>query len=337
MGRGRPTRAALYERLDAQLQELTERFGGLPSKIEAEYIWSDIWHLEAHHSTAIEGNTLVLREVQSLLDQDRAVGAKPLKDYLEVIGYSAAATWVYGEARTTGERQSGQLITTQEIRHIHHLAMTPVWQVAPHPEATDQESPGNFRQHDLRPFGAGMQPPSWPLVPEALDAWVHKVNTTQQRIATGELMPEVMAELHNRFERVHPFLDGNGRTGRLIMNLLLIRLGYPPVVILKQTRTRYLRAMQKADEGDFGPLGEIIARAMLDNLNRFVLPNIAGPAKVVPLIALADAELSIGALRAAAKRGRLDAHQASDGMWFSTRKAVTTYKNSRSRGARRDR
>lgn len=75
-GRGRPSRATVYQRLEQALAELNQRLGGLPSPKEAQTIWEDIWHQEAHHSTALEGNTLVLREVQALLDQGRAVGAK---------------------------------------------------------------------------------------------------------------------------------------------------------------------------------------------------------------------------------------------------------------------
>jgi hypothetical protein len=87
--------------------------------------------------------------------------------------------------------------------------------------------------------------------------------------------------------------------------------------------------MQKADAGDAGPLGEIIARAMFDNLNRFIIPNVAGPARLVPLASLADADLSIAALRQAAQRGRLDAVQGSDGVWRSSRKAVDQYQTSK--------
>ena len=94
-------------------------------------MWADIWHLEAHHSTALEGNTLVLREVETLLDQGKAVGAKPLREYMEVKGYGDAASWVYREAMGAGDRTADTLITVQEVRHIHHLAMTPVWQVSP--------------------------------------------------------------------------------------------------------------------------------------------------------------------------------------------------------------
>ena len=102
------------------------------------------------------------------------------------------------------------------------------------------------------------------------------------------------------------------------------------MVILKEQRTAYLRAMQQADKGDVGPLGEILARGMIDNLNRFIIPNVAGPAKLVPLAALVDSDLSLVALRAAAQRGRLDAHQRSDGQWLSTCKAVNEYRTRRS-------
>lgn len=334
MGRGRPSRATVYARLDSQLAELRDRLGGLPSPQEAGWVWDDIWHLEAHHSTALEGNTLVLREVEALLDQGKAVGAKPLREYMEVRGYGDAASWVYREAMGAGDRDAGALVTVQEIRHIHHLSMSLVWQVSPHPDAGESESPGNFRRHEIRPFEGGMTPPTWPLVPAALDEWVTATNGALARLRDGANLPECLAEVHDGFERVHPFIDGNGRTGRLVLNLVLVRLGYPPVVILKEQRAAYLRAMQQADNGDYGALGEILARAMIDNLNRFIIPSVAGPAKLVPLAALADAELSLVAMRAAAQRGRLDAFQRSDGQWLSSRKAVETYKKSRRRGAR---
>ena len=111
------------------------------------------------------------------------------------------------------------------------------------------------------------------------------------------------------FERIHPFLDGNGRTGRLLLNLILVRLGYPPAIIFKNERTKYLGAMRKADAGDLGPMGELIARSVTNNLYRFVIPAVAGPARLVPLASLADKKsgLTANALRVAAIRGRLRA------------------------------
>jgi len=328
-GRGRPSRSTVYQRLDGALEELNERFGGLPSPREAQEIWDDIWHQEAHHSTALEGNTLVLREVEALLNRGRAVGAKPLKEYNEVQGYADAARWVYGQALEPDAWHDGRLITITEVRHIHHVAMTPVWDVAPHPEATDKESPGNFREHDIASFAEGMTPPKWPLVPAQVEQWVSEVCIFGQKIESnaelGQPLPEVLADIHNRFEAIHPFLDGNGRTGRLVMNLVLVRLGYPPIIIFKRQREAYLAALRRADTGDCGALGELIARAMEDNLNRFIVPNVAGPARLVPLAALVDADHSLAALRQAAQRGRLSAVQGPDGVWRSSRKSVAAY------------
>lgn len=334
MARGRPSRATIYARLEAAIDELRDRLGGLPSPKESESIWSDIWHSEAHHSTALEGNTLVLREVEKLLEQGRAVGAKPLEEYTEVKGYADAAQWVYGQALEPDEWTDGGLININELRRIHHMAMTPVWDVAPHEAASAQEGPGHFRHHDIRPFSGGMTPPPWPEVPALAVDWVTDVSSTGENVRTAALpapLPEELARLHNQFERIHPFLDGNGRTGRLALNLMLVRLGYPPVIIFKRQRDAYLNAMEKAGGGDYGPLGELIARAMLDNLNRFIVPNVAGPARLVPLAALADKDFSVPALRQAAQRGRLDAVQGADGIWRTSRRAVQLYKRTKHR------
>jgi Fic family protein len=333
MARGRPSRATVYARLDSAIAELSDRLGGLPSPKESEYIWSDIWHLEAHHSTALEGNTLVLREVEVLLDKGLAVGAKPLREYMEVQGYGNAARWVYAHAIDPGDWRTGGLISMHEVRQVHSLAMSPVWQVAPHLDATDREGPGMFREHDIRPFRAGMAPPSWPLVPARVQDWIDEANAAAVEVhgEGGVPLPEILARLHDGFEKVRPFIDGNGRTGRLLLNLLLVRLGYPPIIVLKQQRPAYLAALQRADDGDYGPLGEILARAMYDNLNRFIVPSLAGPARLVPLAALVDKDLSLPALRQAAQRGRLDAFQRADGVWRSSRKAVEEYRRTRQR------
>lgn len=309
------------------MAELRQRMGGLPSPAEAEGIWTSIWYQEAHHSTALEGNTLVMRQVQALLAEGRALGSKELSEYLEVTGYAAAAQWVYGHALNSGGWAAETPLTLTEVRHVHELAMGPVWGAAPHRSARPSERPGSFREHDIEPFPGGMVPPPWVRVRAAMTDWTRSLAAA----ATRANPVESLAAAHGAFERIHPFLDGNGRTGRLLLNLLLVRSGYPPAVIYTRDRTRYLQALRRADAGDPGPLGELVARAVTDNLYRFVVPALAGPNRLVPLASLASREHSLVSLRVAIERGRLKGQRGPDGQWRSTRTWLAEYLASRYR------
>jgi Fic family protein len=269
----------------------------------------------------------VLKQVEALLAEGRAVGNKELSEYLEVRGYGTAADWVYGHAIQPGEWTDHAVISITELRHIHELAMTPVWDVSPHPQASEREGPGSFREHDIQPFPGGMTPPPWPDVPALVNAWISDAQSLAGTDAA--MLPEAFASLHARFEQIHPFLDGNGRTGRLVLNLLLVRLGYPPAIIYKNARSRYLAALRRADLDEPGPLAEFLARAILDNLYKFIVPAVAGPARLVPLPSLATPNISANALRVAAIRGRLKAAKAADGTWRSSRAWFDEYTTAR--------
>jgi Fic family protein len=300
--------------------------------------------MDVHNSTAIEGNTLVLREVEALLNQGKAVGAKELKDYMEVLGYGEAAAWVYSAARPTvtspgnpNEASSeiwahDSIVTLTEIREIHRRAMAHVWTIAPHPAADDSEAPGNFRQHEILAFPGGMKPPTYPLVPSLLSSWVDHVNSIGADLhsATASIhdAPALIADCHGQFERIHPFLDGNGRTGRLLLNLIMVRLGFPPIVILKTQRRRYLNALTQTDAGNTAPLAEIIARAAIASLNT-LLPSLASNRDLLPISSFATHEISLAALRQAATRGRLHATLDQHGHWQTTHQAVQDYLNHR--------
>lgn len=322
--RGRPPRSEVYERLRLAMDDMKSRFGGLPTRIEAEPIWRDIWREEAHNSTAIEGNTLVQREVDELLDRG-VTGArrKGLTEYLIVQGYATAADWVYQSGiDPDGGWSTDELLTMHDVRQVHQMTMGLAWEIAPPPHALAEEAPGSFRQHEIEQFTGGMRPPTWTTIDAEMAAWLKSVNV----LRCDDPYPiEAIAETHAAFERIHPFLDGNGRAGRLLLNLILVRLGMPPAIIYNRQREAYLVALSRADTGDLGALAELIARAVLGNLHRLMLPKLAGPARMVPIAALAGESISAGALRSAAARGALRAEQDQLGQWHSSRANVDEY------------
>ncbi len=290
------------------------RLGGLPRADEAADIWNAIWLEEAHHSTALEGNTLVLNQVRELLAHGRAVGSKPLREYLEVEGFSKASRWVYEHAIDTHDDKA-KLVTLAEIRHVHALVVGDEWSVL---EAG--RDAGAFRAQEVQRFASGMKPPP---------AWTVGSTMTDfgDRLGAGPANEHPLIWVvgaHAEFERIHPFLDGNGRTGRLLANLLLVRLGYPPAIILKRERSRYLIALARADHGDSRPLALMLVRAAKTNLDRFIYPSVAGLAKLVPLTALASADRPFGALKAAATRNRLK-HRMLNGIIYSSKNWLDEY------------
>lgn len=328
-GRGRPSRRFLLDQINLEMSDLA-RAGGLPSAEENEQIWRDIWFEEAHNSTAIEGNTLALKQVKILLDEGRPVGNKELCEYLEVQAYAQAATWVYGQARTGVWGRDGAISRT-ELREIHRLTVQIVWAVCPpeNPPLDPRETAGNFRHHDIAPFPDGMVPPPFSDVEAHVTDWLNLVDAGPEE---GQHFLTYLARIHAGFEAIHPFRDGNGRVGRLVLNLLLVRNGYPPAVIRKMRRPAYLRAIRRADSGDFAQLTEILARAVKESLDRFLLPNLAGPAKLLPLSALERPGLNARGLRAAVEKGRLKAHRDEHGRWLSTRQWVDEYTTTRTVG-----
>jgi len=329
-GRGRPSRASIYAAVEQTTADLN-RIGGLPGPDVAGDIWAGIWYEETHNSTAIEGNTLLLKQVQALLDTGAAVGDKQLAEYLEVRGYADAAEWVYAQAsdHLTERASDTPYITMTELREIHRLVVEPAWKVQPADDLLPGETPGGFRQHNIRAFGGGMTPPDFPEIPALVSDWVRLANAEPGDAAA---LMQHLATVHAEFERIHPFRDGNGRSGRLALNLLLVRHGLAPAIIYKRDRPKYLRALDRADHGDAGPLSELIARAVKDCLGRFLLPALGGPHQLLPLAALTTTSVSALALRRAAERNALRAVRKSSG-WYSTKSWVSAYV--RGRGKRR--
>jgi fido (protein-threonine AMPylation protein) len=324
---GRPSRKDLLEALDQARIDL-QGIGGLPEPIVFQDVWAGIWTEETHHSTALEGNTLRLRQVRTLLEDGVVSGQTNFRELLEARAYGNAARWVYGEAYIGYYRATTAMITEATVREIHNRVVGPVWPEYPPEGLVRGEGPGAYRLKDHDPLRKGLPPLASSLVPSELDDWCREVCSSLGK-QQGSHVIEDLALMHAGFERIHPFPDGNGRVGRLVLTHLLVRSGYPPAIIQKDERDRYLKSLRRADEGDCGPLTELLARSVRNGIHRFLIPKLAGPLSVVPLAGLDDG-ISHSALVAAAQRSRLQAYKVG-GTWYSTAQWVQDYKSSRHR------
>jgi Fic family protein len=279
----------------------------LPRAVEADEILRAIWIDDVHNSTAIEGNTMTRAQVEDLVEKRQASGT--LVESLEVEGYARAADWVYRHAAEYDNVPVGVL------SEIHKQTVGLAWSVEPPPT---RETPGEWRKGGVRVRRVQVSLPA--VIPAELDNWSR--STGQLR----ESHPIVHAARHHAwFERIHPFVDGNGRVGRLVLNFILIQSGYPPAVILATQRPRYLRALRTADDGNPNPLAEVIARATSETMSRLLIPKLTGDAKLVPLAALAaQSPYQAAYLRQLALSGRLRAIREGR-LWLSSRTWLKDY------------
>jgi hypothetical protein len=297
--------------LDEEVNLLKTSMGGLPRAVEADSILREIWIDDVHNSTAIEGNTMTRAQVEELVERGRA--SANLVEMLEVDGYAAAADWVY---RNAADYQGVPVMVVSEA---HKRAVELVW--AKQPPAT-RDQPGAWRKTPVQIGKVVVSVPA--AIPADLAAWSDSTRELKGAHAV------VHAAIHHaKFERVHPFVDGNGRVGRLVLNFMLLQYGYPPAVILKGQRPRYLRGLALADEGNPNVLAEVIARAVSGTLTRFLMPALAGEAKLVPLSALAArGPYSVEYLRLLVFEGKLKAVPHGN-LWLSSRKWLREYMSAR--------
>jgi fido (protein-threonine AMPylation protein) len=309
--RGRPSLEALLARLDEEVALFHSGFGGFPHAVEADQILREIWIDDVHNSTAIEGNTMTRVMVENVVERRRISG--DLAEALDVRGYADAADWVY---RHAAEHDG---VPTTVVSEAHRRALRLVWEIDPPPT---RDAPGAWRTTGVRVGRVRVSLPA--AIPADLDAWSRSTRTPRNRHPLIHV-----ADHHAWFERIHPFVDGNGRVGRLLLNFMLVQSGYPPAVILASQRARYLRGLRSADEGNPNPLAEVLARAVSGTLTRFLIPNLAGDAKLVPLAALArHAPYSAVYLRQLVIRGRLRAVREGN-IYLSSRAWLDDYMTSR--------
>ena len=209
-------------------------------------------------SNRIEGNTLTLQETALVINKGLTIGGKSMREHLEAINHQHAIEFMRGIA---GKREA---ISERLIKEIHGLVL----------HSIDNENAGRYRTINVRISGSEHNPPEFYSVPQEMEAFIRWFNRSKKTLHPVELA----ADTHHRLVSIHPFADGNGRTSRLLMNLILLRAGYPTVIIRGENETRhaYYEALEKAHtQSVTGPFREFIAEQTIRSV-RDVVKSVKG-------------------------------------------------------------
>jgi Fic family protein len=264
-----------------------------------------------YHSNAIQGSSLSLPNTQYILETDLTVGGKTLREHLQVINQKAAIDYV------TQLAPQANLITPFHVHQIHTLVLTHI----------DDKSAGEYRTQPARIGDTWRQAPASKEVPRLMSEWSNWLN----RRARKSHPVQRAALAHQRLTAIRPFGDGNGRTARLVMNLMLMREGYPPTIILSVNRFQYARALAQADEDDEAPWINLVGQTVERGLTLYLeacTPRPAPQDEWIPLREAAQgAPYGQEYLSLLARKGHLEAIKRGR-VWHTTRRAVAAYRAS---------
>jgi Fic family protein len=227
----------------AQLDTLNARLQTypLPDALRAS-IEADWEVTQTYNSNAIEGNTLTLAETKAVLLDGVTVSGHPLREHLEAVNHREAWRLMRRLSGTPGPLLEADLLS------LHRIILTGI----------QTQDAGVYRRDRVRVVGSSLIFPNPLKVPELMGAFVATVN------AEAALHPVLSAaRAHYRLVAVHPFADGNGRAARLLMNLLLIRSGYPPALLPVTARAAYYAALEVANGGDLQPFETLVLDRVL--------------------------------------------------------------------------
>jgi Fic family protein len=270
-----------------------------------EGVWKRTGALNTWGTNAIEGNTLSRADVERILLEQKSVGNRPLSDVMETIQHAAAFAKLL-QRRTAPIRLATALELHEEVfRGIK-------------PDA------GQWRRVNIRIGGMKHAPPRMEKVMPMMSTWEEEYN---RRDMLGEDPFALGAWMHFDFEAVHPLSDGNGRVGRLLLNLHFLKHGWPPVHILPPDRERYLRCLVRGHDGNLSDLEDFLlvamARSLLDLLDQVGTRE----DELKPLRSLSkQSPYSAKYLSLRATQEELPALKAS-GDWHSSERALRAYRD----------
>jgi len=199
-----------------------------------------------YSSNALEGNTLTISETKILLEDGITVGGRPLKDCYEAVGHGTAYDFMLKLAR-----QQDLTITESIIKNLHRLFYQKV----------DADQAGNYRTIQVYISGTEYIPPAPEDVPQLMKHLADQIHYSQSALHPVELA----AAAHKRLADIHPFIDGNGRTARLLMNLILVNNGYGVVSIPPILRNDYINALSASRRmNNLEPFAKLIAECVIE-------------------------------------------------------------------------
>lgn len=198
-----------------------------------------------YSSNALEGNTLTISETKILLEDGITVGGKPLKDCYEAVGHSDAYDFMLNLAR-----KQDMDITEKDIKKLHQLFYQKV----------DAEKAGQYRTIQVYISGTDYIPPSPVDVPQLMNHMVDQIRSSKITLHPIELA----AMAHKRLVDIHPFVDGNGRTARLLMNLILVNAGYGVVSIPPVRSNEYINALSASRRLNMEPFSKLISECVIE-------------------------------------------------------------------------
>jgi Fic family protein len=248
-----PNRVEPCSELDATLKRLDNYKNFLNSlrplnPVIIEKLRQDLLVRMTYHSNAIEGNTLTMSETQVVLTHGITIGGKTILEHLEAINHKDALLWLLDHV--SADRQ---FITLDDIKTIHSYVL-----------ANRPLEAGQWRSDDVFISGSRHNPPEFEKISyhmaEMMD-WVE--------VESAKFHPvERAARYHVDLVTIHPFIDGNGRTARLLMNLELIRNGFPPTIIEVEERMEYYRCLEQSQtQGDFRDFLQFVGSAVERSFN----------------------------------------------------------------------
>ncbi|KAJ8918724.1 hypothetical protein NQ315_015044 [Exocentrus adspersus] len=234
----------LFKTIDARKEFLRQRM-----KLDSfDTVKKQAYYLHIYHTVGIEGNTMTVEQLRYLLETGQVVSGKSIIEHNEVLGLEKAMQYIKLLVRT-------DYIGIKEILGVHRRVMGHV----------DPISSGVFR--DKKVFVGSHMPPPPEQIPDLMEGYVEWLNSEEAQ----SMHPVRYAALaHYKLVDIHPFVDGNGRTSRLIMNLILLKAGYPPIMVLKEQREKYYDALKTANMGDVRPFVRFIAQCTLQILDMYI-------------------------------------------------------------------